>query len=105
VCALQSDVETLQHGIVAAERSTLGLGNDINVLQSLSTSSGSMRGPNSPLGRASSPAAEPNISLKISGDHPQTPTKEDLPLLYGKENKVTAEERTVLLPSGDTNRC
>lgn len=105
MCALQSDEETLQHGTVAAERSTLGLGNDINVLQSLSTSSGSMRGPNSPLGRASSPAAEPNISLKSSGDRPQTPTKEDLPLLYGKENKVTAEERTVLLPSGDTNRC
>jgi hypothetical protein len=83
----------------------LGLGNDINVLQSLSTSSGSMRGAHSPLGRASSPAAEPNISLKGSGDRPQSPTKEDLPLLYGKENRVTAEERTVLLPSGDTNRC
>lgn len=105
MCALQSDEETLQHGNVAAERSMLGLGNDINVLQSLSTSSGSMRGPNSPLCRASSPAAEPNISLKSSGDHPQTPTKEDVPLLYGKENTVTAEERTVLLPSGDTNRC
>jgi hypothetical protein len=90
---------------MAAERSTFGLGNDINVLQSLSTSSGSIRGSNSPLGRASSPAAEPKISLKSSGDHPQSPTKEDLPLLYGKENRVTAEERTVLLPSGDINRC
>lgn len=105
MCALQSDEETLQHCIVAAERSTLGLGNDINVLQSLSTTSGSVRGPNSPMGRASSPAAEPSISVRSSGDHPQTPTKEDLPLLYGKENIMTAEERTVLLPSGDTNRC
>jgi hypothetical protein len=90
---------------MASERSTLGLGNDINVLQSLSTSSSSMRCPNSPLGRASSPAVEPSISLKRSGDRPQSPAKEDLPLLYGKENRVTAEERTVLLPSGDTNRC
>jgi hypothetical protein len=60
MCPLQSDQEALQRCIMAAERTAGGLGNDVSVLQSLSTSSGSMRGLNSPVGRASSPGAEPN---------------------------------------------
>jgi hypothetical protein len=90
---------------MASERSAVGLGNDVSILQSLSTSSGSMRGPNSPVGRGSSPGAGPNGSVQSRVDRPQSPAKEDRPLLCDKEDRVTAEERTVLLPSGGTSRC
>lgn len=105
LCALQSDREALQRCIMASERSPVGLGNDVSMLQSLSASSGSVRDPNSPVGRASSPGAEPNGSVKTRGDRPHSPAKEDRPLLYDKEDTVTVEDRTVLLPSGGTGRC
>jgi hypothetical protein len=89
---------------MASERSPVGIGNDVSMLQSVSTSSGSVRGPNSPVGRASSPA-EPNGSIKSRGEHPQSPAKEDRLLLYDKEDTATVEDRTVLLPSGGTGRC
>jgi hypothetical protein len=96
---LQNDREALQRSIIAAERSTVALGNDVSVLQSLSTSSGSVHGPSSPGG------AERNGSVKSTyGDRPQSPTKEDKPLLCDKEDKVIPEERTVPFPSGGTSR-
>lgn len=90
---------------MAAEQNTVALGNDVSVLQSLSTSSGSVHGPSSPGGRAPSPGAEPNGSVKSNcGDRPQSPAKEDRPLLCDKEDTMIPEERTLLFPSGGTSR-
>lgn len=88
---------------MAAERT---VANDVSMLQSLSNSSGSMRSPNSPVGRTASPGQEPNGSVKSSAGRPTSPAKEDRPLLCDKEDKATAEERTVLLSaSGGASKC
>nr|CAD7439963.1 unnamed protein product [Timema bartmani] len=93
----QSEKESLNRAIAAAERSPGGLSNDITAL----VSSMSPRGASSPASVGGSPALvlNPNGKLGVPRSPGKSPSKQTP---SPKETTGSTEERTVLLPKGQS---